>query len=382
MDSPPHPVVSSFLKAEAMKPEKTAAFLSSIGFFIVVLALLGLVSLAGILVPQNASAEAYGRLFGAAFSRMVLWCGWDNIFRSPWFFIPLAALCVNLLLCLSRRLVLLAAALRREKKGCAGLAGSFILHAGAAVLAAGGLLQYMTGDKQQVIIQEGGQETIGKFGIAVSLKGFSIVKNDSGAVVNFRSDLEVRDLNGRPLLGSAAMVNRPLRYRGLYFYQMNYGRVPNAVRDLFVVLADSGGDTLFSGTLPFGTEAPLGKKGLSLRCPAFLCDFYYDFHGRTPATRSHRHDNPAFKIILSRSGAPVDSAWLFTRFPLLGGRLGQYSAFVPSYTPLYYSGLLVQKKPWAPLIFAGIIIVSIGLLLTLLFPRRRAREKRDMISSV
>jgi cytochrome c biogenesis protein ResB len=354
--------------------KKTHAILASTGFFVAVLSLLVLVSLIGILIPQNAGDEAYAGIFGAAFSTVISRCGWDDIFYSPWFFLPLAALCVNLVFCLGGRLFRLVTAQRGGKKRTTGAAGSFILHSGVLVLMAGGILQYYSGDKQSIIIQEGGQETIEKFNTTVVLRGFSVLKDSSGAIVNYRSDLEIRDMNGCPALNAAALVNSPLKYRGLYLHQMNYGRVPNAVRDLRAVLADPAGDTLFNGTIPYQTTVALEKSGYSLRCSEFLCDFYYDFENRTAATRSHEHNNPAFKVTLFRNDAPIDSQWLFQRFPLINGGLGRYSAAIPSYTPLYYSGILVQKKPGTFLILAGIIIVSIGLTITLLFPLRRRKK--------
>jgi cytochrome c biogenesis protein len=357
-----------------MNLKKIHVILTSTGFFIAVLALLGCVSLGGILIPQNAGYEAYVRIFGTAFSKVITGCGWDDIYYSPWFFLPLAALCVNLVFCLSVRLFRLSAALRQGKERTTGAVGSFMLHSGVLILMAGGLLQYHSGDKQSIIIQEGEQETIEKFNIKVFLRGFSILKNSSGETVNYRSDIEIRDMNGRPVFNSAAMVNRPLKYRGLYLYQMTCGLVPNSVKNFRAVVADTSGDTIFNGIVPYHKYFPVPKSDLSLRCPEFLCDFYYDFETRAPATRSHEHHNPAFRVALLRKGAVTGSQWLFPNFPLISGGFGKYSVTIASYTPVYYSGILVKRKPGTPYILTGIIIVSIGLSITLLFPLRRKKE--------
>jgi cytochrome c biogenesis protein ResB len=298
-------------------------------------------------------------------------CGWNHIFSSLWFIIPLAALCINCIFCLGSRLFFLSTVLRLEKKGRAGVAGSFLLHTGFLFLVAGGIVHYYFGDTQSVIVPEGTQEFVEKFNLKIFLHDFSIIKNSKGETINYRSDLEVRDTNNNPLIRAEAMVNAPLTYHGLYFYQMRYGLMPNAVKRLRAVVVDSSGDTLFSGTIPYKTDFPLGKTAVSLACSDFLCDFYYDFENRMPMTRSHEHSNPAFKVTLSRNGKAVDSQWLFQKFPSMGGKFGRYSTTISNYEPLFYSGIQVQKKPGTTYILGGIISVSMGLVLVFLYPFRR-----------
>jgi hypothetical protein len=249
-------------------------------------------------------------------------------------------------------------------------AGSFLLYAGFLFLVAGGIVHYWFGDKQSIIVAEGIPELIDRFHVKVLLHDFSIIRNSKGDIINYRSDLELRDTNNRTLICAPTMVNTPLKYHGLYFYQMNYGCQPNAVKRFSAVIADSIGDTLFSGTIPFKTTFPLGKNNISLLCNDFVCDFYYDFESRTPMTRSHEHANPAFKIILFRKGSAVDSQWIFPKFPAMNSTVNRYSVNIGSYTPSFYSGIQVQKKPGTAYILIGIICVSIGLILVFLFPFR------------
>jgi cytochrome c biogenesis protein ResB len=340
--------------------------LPSTGFFIFVLSLCGLVLLGGIIIPQNAGAEEYARVFGNAFSKVIIWCGWDDIYSSLWFILPIAVLSINLLSCLTKRLVSIIQALRLGKTGISVAAGSLLLHAGILILLAGAAVQHFSGDKQEVFIVEGTLARMEEFNVNILLRSFSIIRNAKNEIVNYRSDLEIRDPYNRPCLDGASMVNSPLKYRNLYLYQMTYGRVPNAVRDFRAVIADPNGDTIFKGIIPYQVTHPLGKSGLDVRCTDFLCDFYYDPEKRMPLTRSHDHNNPAFKIILYRNGKPIDSQWLFHGFPLKNGKFGPYSASVLSYTPLFYSGILVQRKPGTPYVLTGIIAVSIGLMVTFL----------------
>jgi cytochrome c biogenesis protein ResB len=345
--------------------------LASTGFFIIVLSLCGMVTLGGVIIPQNAGAEEYSRIFGNAFSKVIIWCGWDALYSSLWFILPIAALCISLLCCLSRRLVSIIQTIHQRKTGTTAAAGSLLLHGGVLLLLAGAAVQHFFSDRQEVFIVEGTQARMEKFNVNILLRSFSIIRNVKNEIVNYRSDLEIRDPYNLPCLAGSSMVNSPLQYRNLYLYQTTYGMVPNAVRDFQTVVADSAGDTIFKGTVPYQTTCPLGKNGLSLRCTDFLCDFYFDFENRAPATRSHEHLNPAFKLTLSRRGAPFDSQWVFLKYPLISGKFGPYSAAVRSYTPLYFSGILVQNRPGTPYIMSGIIAVSIGLMLTFLCRLRR-----------
>ena len=354
-----------------MDIKKTFHLMASIRLFIAVLAVCGLVSLVGIIIPQNGDYDGYSRQFEPGFANIIMGCGWNHIFSSPWFLIPLAALCINLIFCLGNRLFSLLIVLRQEKKGRTGAVGSFLLHTGILVLVAGGLIQYYSGDRQLILVEEGTQKNLDKFNSKIFLSDFSVIRNSKGEIVNYRSVIEVRDMNNHALINSATMVNSPLTYRGLYFYQMTYGLVPNAVKNFRAVVADTAGDTLFDGTAPFNENFALGKTGINLRCADFLCDFYYDFENQSAATRSHEHNNPAFKVTLFRNGAVINSQWLFRNFPEMSGRFGQYSVTLPSYTPLFYSGIQVQKKKGTPIILTGIMCVSIGLIATFLFPFRR-----------
>jgi len=354
-----------------MDIKKTFRLLASIRLFIAVLAVCGLVSLAGIIIPQNGDYDGYSRQFGHGFADVIIGCGWNHVFSSLWFILPLAVFCIILVVCLGRRMFSLVRALRQEKKGRTGLVGSFLLHTGILVLVTGGLIRYYSGDRQLVLVEEGTQENLDKFNSKIFLRDFSVIRNSKGEIINYRSVIEVRDRNDHVLIKSATEVNSPLTCRGLYFYQMTYGLVPNAVKNFLAVVADTAGDTLFNGTVPYKTDFLLGKGDLSLRCTGFLCNFYYDFESQSPATRSHDHDNPAFRITLFRRGTVLDSQWLFRNFPLMSGRFGKYSVTIPSYTPLFYSGIQVQKKNGTPYILTGIICVSIGLVATFLFPFQR-----------
>ena len=218
------------------------------------------------------------------------------------------------------------------------------------------------------MVAEGTGESIDRFHIKILLHDFSIIRNSKGDVINYRSDLELRDTNNQTLIRGPAMVNAPLKFHSFYFYQMNYGCLPNAVKRFSAVVINSTGDTIFSGAIPFKMTFPLGKKNLSMRCTDFLCDFYYDFESRTPVTRSREHINPAFKVTLFRGGSAIDSQWIFPKFPAMSGKFGGYSVTIVSYDPSFFSGIQVQKKPWTSLILLGIISVSIGLLIVFLFP--------------
>jgi cytochrome c biogenesis protein ResB len=356
-----------------MNIKKICHLLAGIKLFIAVLAICSVVSLAGIIIPQNGDYDGYSRQFGPGFAEVIIRCGWNHIFSSLLFIIPLAALCINCIFCLGNRLFNLSTSLRQDKKGSIGAAGSFLLHTGILILVAGGLIQYYSGDRQLILVEEGTQENLDKFNSKIFLSDFSIIRNSKNEIVNYRSVIEVRDMTNHVVVNSATMVNSPLTWHGLYFYQMTYGLVSNAVKSFCAVVTDTAEDTLFNGMVPYKSDFLLGKDDLSLRCTGFLCNFYYDFENQSPATRSHDHDNPAFRITMFHKGVVIDSQWVFRNFPSMSGRFGPYSVTIPSYTPLFYSGIQVQKKNGTPFIFTGIICVSIGLMATFLFPFKRRK---------
>ncbi|MBN2037967.1 MAG: cytochrome c biogenesis protein ResB [Chitinispirillaceae bacterium] len=350
------------------------SFLSSIRFLLLLLALLCLVSIIGIIIPQGGDPGRYLSHYGAFFAAVVTACGWDRVFSSPWFIIPLGLLCLNLVACIGVRCRSWWTLFPSVSRSSLTVTGSLMLHAGILFLVASGIMQYYFGATQTVVLAEKTRQPVLPFSFQVTLRDFAITHDGKGRIADYQSVLELHDLKGNSLVRGTTRVNDPFTYRTCHFYQTMFGRLPDVIRQATCMVIDPSGDTLHNGPVPFNKPVRLAARDMVLLCDRFQGDFVRKLAtGGQVSSRPHRHRNPAFRITLRQNGAPVFSGWVFRDRPADSGACKGYTIRVLSYEPAYYSGIQIQKKAGTPLVWSGFALVSIGLVLVfLLRPRERS----------
>jgi cytochrome c biogenesis protein len=122
------------------------------------------------------------------------------------------------------------------RKGIIGKIGPIIVHAGILIILAGGIWGAITGFLAQEMIPSG--ETFQVINIfeagplaapqvprdwAVRVNRFWIDYTPNGEIDQFYSDLSVVNNQGEELDRQTIYVNKPLRYRGVTFYQTDWG---------------------------------------------------------------------------------------------------------------------------------------------------------------
>lgn len=213
----------------------------------------------------------------------------------------------------------------------------------------GGLRGYMTIPEGQTVDQfslDGGQEVV-PLEFSVRCDQFSVdYYAGSDSPREFRSVLTILD-DGREVAGLAQVpvrVNHPLRYRGLTFYQSDYGVDAHLFH--FVVTPREGE--------PFEIEVSTDRRvslpdGTSLVVAGYISDF----DGQGPAAglqllfpdgRSGRA--MAFHNLELRDGS-FDAPY---RFRLLS--MGQR----------WYTGLQVSRDPGLPVVWLGCLLLVVGTL--------------------
>jgi hypothetical protein len=363
------------------------SLLSSIRFLLPVLGILGLVSLIGVIIPQDGKAEQYANKYGSGFAAFLMANGWHHVFSSIWFIVPLALLCLNLLLCVVKRCISLigfVSGTSREaiKKAVPlGALGSLMLHAGLIFLVTGGIIQYYRGETQMVLLAEGEKQPAGSFPFSLALRYFTIDRNADSAIVNYRSGLDLIDPRDSLLRSGETKVNGPLSWKHFSFYQTTYGYLPDAFKEVDCAIIDTLGDTLFSGALPFRKPLPMSRNNCLLLCDRFECDFVLDIENRTIGSRSLKHNNPAFHFTIIQNDTSLASQWIFLnqnarRIPAIAGNI----VVINKYVPACYSGIEVRKKAGTGFIWTGLISVSLGLLAVFLFPMRPRSPQSAPIS--
>ncbi|MBZ8183057.1 cytochrome c biogenesis protein [Oscillatoria salina] len=122
------------------------------------------------------------------------------------------------------------------RKGIIGRIGPIVVHAAMLIILAGAILGAVTGFLAQEMVPSGNTFQIknifdaGLFSApqvpkdwAVRVNRFWIEYTPEGSIDQFYSDLSVVDRQGNEITQKTISVNHPLRYRGVTFYQTDWG---------------------------------------------------------------------------------------------------------------------------------------------------------------
>jgi len=249
-------------------------------FAILILSLIALASVLGTVVKQGATPEEYIAIYSENTYKIISLFGLDDAYRAPWFIALIALFALSLIFCSLRRLALFikekkaitlpdedrllkmglhsyvpekdfgetlglltrrySMAVRGEQgvvleKGRLSRYGVFIIHASIIIILAGSFIGLLFGYRGFVTLKIG--ETKNRLtlrgkspaemplGFALTCKDFKVNFYPTGEPKDFVSTVEVVE-NGKTVLGKEIRVNEPLSYKGIRFYQSNYGSAP------------------------------------------------------------------------------------------------------------------------------------------------------------
>ncbi|OGS35880.1 MAG: hypothetical protein A2293_01105 [Elusimicrobia bacterium RIFOXYB2_FULL_49_7] len=321
-------------------------YLSDLRLTLAIFVMVGVISLAGIIKPQ--------------------------IFFTLSFNFLLGLLVLNLLCCLFTKIFRTLKTVR-VGKGVFYKTGSLLLHVGVVVLMGGAGMTRLRSTTEHVELFAGEHALIKGTGWIVRVDDFRVVRNEAGDVKDYITQAVLLE-NGRVLKRHAIEVNSPLVYQDYHVYQNQYGALAERIRDARLHVRRRGGERSAWDTsvvVPYGGQVTLAG-GLHLFITDYFCDFMIDFSNKQPANRSHEPGNPALKYhLLAQNGDTLQSGWLFFNHPTFHDSQGEYHIQAEAYTPLLYTGLEIRKNPGVPVVIAGFVLLSLGLLLVFYFPARR-----------
>ncbi|MFQ6540134.1 MULTISPECIES: cytochrome c biogenesis protein ResB [Aphanothece] len=239
------------------------------------------------------------------------------------------------------------------RKGVLGRVGPLLVHAGLVVLMLGAAWGVLGGHRAEQFLAPGRSlellDSRGQHQLTLALEAFTVERDPAGRPEQFTSALRL--LEGGPssetLLKQASIsVNHPLRFRGVTFYQADWG--------LAAITVQLGGSPLLQ--LPLQSFPQLGDQVWGLVLP----------------TRPDGSD-PVLLSLSSEQG-PVDV------YDAKGANLGQIvvggdpldirglPVRVASVLPA--SGILLKRDPGVPLVYGGFAVALLGGGLSLLATRQ------------
>ena len=252
------------------------------------------------------------------------------------------------------------------QKGIYSRFGAYLTHLSILIIMVGAIIGTVWGYKAYVNIVEGTEvsQVWPRNGTRPIPLGFS-VRCESFAVEyypgtmrpkEFRSILTVKD-NGKTVIDKRRIiVNEPLSYNGITFYQSSYGPAGDGTFEIEVT-DSKGGDT----------RTVNAKQGQKVPLPNGYSFSVVDF------TPSYDRFGPAAKLLVNAPDGKARTPFVILQnFPQFDKRRGgDFSFALKQYKQPQYTGLQVAKDPGVWVVWLGCFLMVFGSLSAFFFSHRR-----------
>ena len=248
----------------------------------------------------------------------------------------------------------------------------YAVHLSIIIIFIGSMFGSLFGFKGYVNIAEG--ESISKvftrsekeidLGYSLRLEQFSLAKYPSGAPKEFKSILTVLE-NGKPVpdyTNARVIVNDPLTYKGITFYQSSYGNAGN----YFFTLTDSGGKNRVPLTVSGQSSAnlPDGSSLHVLDTTEDVSQFATGLSGPAAQVEMHTANGKTERFV-----AYANQPELNIKFALEHGN-GPAIHYNGAEHKMY-TGLQVAKDPGVEVVWLGCFMMVIGIYMAFFISHRR-----------
>lgn len=393
-------------------------FFISVKLAIVTLIVLAATSILGTIIEQNQPPEKYHQIYEdwafALFDRLNLF----DMYHSKWFLLMLVLFTVNLSCCtidrfpkmlkvvrnprtkldenLERTLSLvdrwkkkgtlhewagkyseaLSSSFAKPKvteadgqvhlyaeSGVASRFGVYVTHLSIIIIFIGAIFGNVAGFKGYVNIPEGdaiskvpvrGGTLIQDLGFTVRCNAFSLETYPSGQPKAYKSDLSVIE-GGREVVRKTIVVNDPLQYKGIWFYQSSYGQAGGVTAQVTVARKDGTPVNM----LALAANEPVPIEGYGI---VRGVDYSENYQGM----------GPALQVVVEKPGQPAASFWLVQGRPDLDRQRADSLAFsFGGLSAKMFTGLQVAKDPGVNIVWLGCALMVIGLIMAFFLSHQR-----------
>ncbi len=176
----------------------------------------------------------------------------------------------------------------------------------------------------------------------------------------FKSRLSILE-GGREIVRKEIDVNNPLRFRGIAFYQANYGYAPNR-NAIFQFTVTSTAGKKEEVNLKFGESFTIPGTEISGRIVDFSPALGVDESGKL-YTYANMMINPAVFVEFTEHGSLKYRQWILVRSP----QTWKVTEGTVEFTHLWgaqYTGLQVRRDPGVWVVYLGCLVMALGLYAT------------------
>jgi cytochrome c biogenesis protein len=255
-----------------------------------------------------------------------------------------------------------------SEKGRFSRLGVYITHLSILIILIGGILGSLLGFKGHVEILEGetvdriflrikDEEILKPIGFSVRCDDFNItyydLKRPEKHVKEYTSHLTILE-NGKEVLKKTVQVNHPLHYKGLAFYQSNYG----TAHDITLGIQWRNKKEMAVFKAPEGVTVPVPNSNIFIRVLKY-------------ASQAHNFGE-GVQVVLFKPNQEPQPFWLLKNFPKLDERRGgEFTLTLEGITSKDYTGLQVTKDPGVWVVWIGCGLMIFGLIVSFFFSHQR-----------
>ena len=395
---------------------QTWDFFASAKLAIIVLILIAATSIIGTLIPQNGADAFYLNKYGEFGFKLFSMLNFFDMYHAWWFLLLLFLLVVNIIACSIERLKKTWKIIFPEKisfnvdrykayknqeifstsknfektlakyegflakrfgkihikkagkstaifgeKGRWTRLGVYIVHVSILFLLIGALMGGIFGFKGQLNLVEGQsadsiilskQQTEKKLGFTIKCNTFDVKFYDTGAPEEFKSNVSIIE-NDKEIFKEDIIVNSPLRYKHINFFQSNYGVA--SADSLTLEIESKKSKMIYHENIKIGQSFDLPEGGGKFTLIRYLPHFDFKGHnlGQSFIGTIEKPDSKEVMVILP------------TRFPTFDKmRGGDFAFLAQNVEEKYYTGLQVTYDPGVLFVYIGFVLMIIGCIVT------------------
>lgn len=231
----------------------------------------------------------------------------------------------------------------------------FILCGGliAAIWGFTGQMNLVEGQQSNRVILTGEKDSL-LLDFDVRCDDFTVDFYDNGLPREYLSDLSILE-KGKPILSAPVRVNHPLYYKGLKFYQANYGMSGESYALIDVRNNRTGEEAILKTGIM--EKIPLPGSETSL----VIGTFNSDYQGSGPAVLG----------VLIEKGKPHKMFRISKDGVIEESETGDFDLRLKDFKRQYYTGLRITKNPGSPLIWIGFVLLFSGFILNFFVAHER-----------
>lgn len=167
-------------------------------------------------------------------------------------------------------------------------------------------------------------------------------------------------------------VNKPLRYKGVTFYQSSYGMVPDGGgKSVFRFKVKSKAGMAEDLNLKFGDSFTIPGTDLVGKIDDFSPALGFDEKTNRPFTYAEMMNNPAVYLSFSEKGVGKYGGWVLKRYPETWRLPEGHTVEFADLWGVQYTGLQVRQDPGVWVVYAGCIFMVISLYIAFFTSHKR-----------